>query len=255
MQTALRPRADKLGFLVLVYALPLLISLYGLKCILAQEGRLPVRERFAPKYAFHLRTVHGFAAMLAGAGYVCLGVFGALSIGNPPPVNRKWTVRVARGLGRWGSLVAGFWCWQNVYERMGMGSPWPTLKTPVDIRAVLVVASCFGIVFVLCFLRAMYQRESVKRELNENGCVSRRIWWQPAAYWNMISGAAAFRVVYQDQTGAIHQACCYVYRPLLGTVWAARRVRWLRDEVIRQGEASDSWVFVDSEIVRSKLEE
>ena len=255
MQPALRPRAETPGLLLLVYALPLLVSLYGLKCIMAQEGRLPVRERFAPKYAFHLPTVHGVAAMLAGGGYICLGVFGALSVGNPPPANRKWTLRVARGLGRWGSLVAGFWCWQKVYERMGKGSPWPTLETADDIRALLAVASCFGIVFVLCFLRAMYQREAVKRELNEDGCAPRRIWWKPAAYWNSMSGAAAFSVVYQDRAGAIHQAYCSVYRTLLGSVGAARRVRWLQDEVIRARERPDSWVFVDSEIVRPKLEE
>jgi hypothetical protein len=224
--SALRPRAEKPWFLVLVYALPLLISFYGLKCFVTQEGRLPVRERFAPKYAFHLRTVHGVAAMLAGVGYVCLGVFGALSIGNPPPVNRKWTVRVARGVGRWGSLVAGFWCWQKVYERMGRGSPWPTLDTADDIRTLLIVASCFGIVFVLCLLRAMYQREAVKRQLNEDGCIPRRICWKPGAYWNTLSGAAAFSVVYQDRAGAIHQAYCSVYRPLLGSVGAAGRVRW-----------------------------
>jgi hypothetical protein len=109
--------------------------------------------------------------------------------------------------------------------------------------------------FVLCFLRAMYQREAVKRELNEDGCAPRHIWWKPGAYWNTMSGAAAFSVVYQDRAGAIHQAYCSVYRPLLGSVWAARRVRWLQDEVIRAREGSDAWVFVDSEIVRPKLEE
>ena len=122
-------------------------------------------------------------------------------------------------------------------------------------RALLIVASCFGIVFVLCFLRAMYQREAIKRELNEDGFIPRRVWWKPAAYWNTMAGAAAFSVVYQDRAGARHQAYCSVYRPLPGSIRAARRVRWLQDEVIREGEGPGSWVFVDSEIVRPKLEE
>jgi hypothetical protein len=192
--------------------------------------------------------------MLAGVGYVCLGVFGALSVGDPPPANRKWIMRVARAVGRWGSLLAGFWCWQMVYEGMGTGSPWPTLQTADDVRALRIVASCLGIVFVLCFLWAMYQREAIKRELDENGCLPRRIWWQPVAYWNTMSRAAAFRVVYQDPVGAVHLAYCYVYRSLLGSLGAPRRVRWLQDEVIRQRPAPDSWVFVDNEIVRPKIE-
>jgi hypothetical protein len=61
-------------------------------------------------------------------------------------------------------------------------------------------------------------------------------------------------VVYQDPVGAVHLAYCYVYRSLLGSLGAPRRVRWLQDEVIRQRPAPDSWVFVDNEIVRPKIE-
>jgi hypothetical protein len=240
---------------VLVYSLPLLIFLSGLKCIVAQEGRLPVHQQFTSKYAFHLRPVNGSAAMLTGLGYICLGIFGALSIGNPPPANRKWIVRAARGIARWGSLILGFCSWQKIYEGMGMGSPWPTLKTADDFRTLLLVISCFGVVFLLCFLRAMYQREAIKYELCENGCVPQRIWWHPAAYWNMMSRAAAFHVIYLDPNRVLHKAYCYVYRPLLGSIGAARRVRFLQDEVIGERPASDSWVFVDSQIIRPKLED
>ena len=205
-----------------------------------------------PRYAFRLRTVTGTAASFAGLGYICLGVFGALSVGDPPPAGRRWIWRAGRGAARWGSLAAGFWAWQKVYERMGMGSPWPTLSTIDDFRALLLVLSCFGIVFVLCWLRAMYQREAVKRELNENGCVPRHIWWQPAAYWNTARGAA-FRVTYQDPTGALHQGHCYVGRSGSNSLWAARRVRWLQDEIISEPALPESWMYVDPEIVRRRL--
>jgi hypothetical protein len=139
------------------------------------------------------------------------------------------------------------------YERMGMGSPWPTVRTADDVRALLAVASCFGIVALLCYLSALYQREAVKRDLQENGCVPRHIWWMPAAYWNMLRGAAAFRVIYQDPVGALHQAHCYFWRWWSGTLRGTRRVRWLQDEIVRQRASPDSWVFVDSEIVRPRL--
>lgn len=248
----LRPRADPPALLLFVYAIPILVCLYGLTCIVAQEGRLPVHQKFAPKYAFHLQKVTGGSAMLAGLGWVSLGVFGSLCIGNPPPARRRWFWRLGRCVARWGSLVAGFWAWQMVYERMGMGSPWPTLSSADDVRALFAVASCFGIVALLCFLRALYQREAVKRALNENRCVPRHIWWMPAAYWNLARGAA-FRVIYQDPAGALHQAHCYVWRSLLGSVWGPRHVRCLQDEIIRERTSPESWVFVDSEIPRPRL--
>src|ERR1051325_7655049 len=244
MRFALRPRRDTPVILVLIYALPLLCCLYGLQCMVVQEGRLPVRQRFMPRYAFRLRTVTASAATFAGLGYVSLGIFGALSVGNPPPAGRRRLFRTARGVARWGSLVSGFCAWQKVYESIGMGSPWPTLSTADDYEALFVVLSCFGIVFVLCSLRALYQREAVKGELNENGCVPRHIWWQPAAYWNSWYGVA-FRVTYLDPMGALHQAYCYVRRRLANSVWAPRRVRWLQDEIIRERASSESWVFAD----------
>jgi hypothetical protein len=253
MQFASRPKRGTPIILLLVYALPLLCCLYGLKCIVAQRGRLPVGGRFVSRYAFHLRTVTGSAATFAGLGYISLGVFGALCVGNPPPAGRRWIWRAGRGVGRWGCLVAGFWVWQKAYEKIGKGIPWPTLSTADDFRALLVVLSCFGIVFVLCFLSAMYQREAVKRELKENGCVPRHILWQPAAYWNTGCRAAAFRVTYLDPMGALHLAYCYVSRSWSNSIWASRWVRWLQDEVIREPPSQESWVFVDPQIVRRKL--
>src|SRR5437762_7509737 len=93
----LQRRPKRLVAGVLVYALPLLIALYGLKCLLGLDGHLPVRERYAPRYTFQLKAVNAGAAVLAGLGYMALGLFGALSTGSPPPQNRKWTWRIARG--------------------------------------------------------------------------------------------------------------------------------------------------------------
>ena len=248
----LRPRRDTPVILLLVYALPLLCCLYGFKCIVVQEGRLPVRQRFMPKYAFRLRTVTGSTASFAGLGFIGVGVFGALSVGNPPPAGRRWFWRAGRGIARWGTLATGFCAWQKAYESMGLGSPWPTLSTG-EYEAFFLVLSCFGIFFLLCFLRAMYQREAVKRELTETGCVPRHIWWQPGAYWNAFSWASAFRVSYLDPMGALHQAHCCVFRWGSDSVWAPRRVRWLQDEIIRERTEMESSVFVDPDVVRGRL--
>src|SRR5215468_557984 len=101
MRFVLRPRRGTPVILLLVYALPLVCCLYGLWCIVAQEGRLPVGGRFVSKYAFYLRTVRGIAATFAGLGYIGLGVFAALSVGNPPPAGRRWGWRAARVIARW----------------------------------------------------------------------------------------------------------------------------------------------------------
>ena len=143
-----------------------------------------------------------------------------------------------------GMLVAGFWAWQKVYESLGMGSPWPTLSTADDFKALLLVLSCFGIVFMLCFLSGMNQREAVKREVKENGCVPRHIWWQPTAYWNPWFRATAFRVTYLDPMGVLHQAYCYVSRWWSDRIWDPRRVRWLQDEIIGESAAPErGWLW------------
>jgi hypothetical protein len=114
---------------------------------------------------------------------------------------------------------------------------------------------CFGSVAVLAFLWAMFQREAVKRELLENGCIPVHIWWRPAAYWApFLPSDTAFRVTYRDGGGALHKSYCAVYRSYRESPnWGSRRVTWLRDEVVEPGSKAESWVVVDDVPVRDRL--
>ena len=238
----------------LVYCVPLLSFLYGLKCIVTLSGTLTV-GRTTVMRSFYLVQVHGTAALLTGLGYVALGIFAALCTGDPPPERRHWSWRVLRGASRWGSLIAMFWFWQRACKLLGVGVPWPTLNSQDDFQALALVAMCFGIVAVLCFLFAMFHRESVKRELAENGCTPVHIWWRPAAYWApFLNSGAPFRVIYRDPRGTLHKAYCSTYRSLLGSPWGPRRVLWLKDEVAEAAPPPESWVFVDGLPVRPQLE-
>lgn len=112
-----RPRTPGriIGFL-LGSSLSLIVGGYGLKCIMFMHGKIPVHERYTPRYSFHLAEVAGTMALLSGLGYIGLAVFTALSCGSPPHEDRSWTWRLARGVLRWGSLVGGFFAWQAVYK-------------------------------------------------------------------------------------------------------------------------------------------
>lgn len=97
-------------------SLSLIAGGYGLKCIVFMHGKIPVHERYTPRYSFHLAEMTGTMALLTGLGYIGLAVFTALSGGSPPDEERSWTWRIARGVLRWGSLIGGFFAWQAVYK-------------------------------------------------------------------------------------------------------------------------------------------
>lgn len=237
----------------LVYALPLISFLYGFKCLLTLSGTLIVGRTVMR--SSHLVRVHGTAALLTGLGYMALGVFAALCTGDPPPERRHWSLRVLRGVSRWGGLVAMFWFWQRAGQLTGVGISWPTLNSSDDFHALALLAACLGVVPVLLFLWAMFYRETVKRELAQRGCTPVHIWWRPAAYWApYFAGSTPFRVLYKDPWGALHKAYCYTYRSLLGSPWGSRRVVWLTDEVAEGSPASESWVVVDGMPVRPQLD-
>ena len=240
---------------LLVYAIPLALSLYGLKNLLTQNGTLMVGARHVMR-SFHLVPVQGTAAMLNGLGYIALAVFGVLCTGDPPPENRHWSLRVLRGLARWTSLVGFFWCWQTACVVIHAATPWPFPSTREDLQALGLLAMCFGIVPVLAFLWAMFQREAVKRTIYEGGGVPVHIWWRPAAYWcPYYYGATPFRVIFRDRADALHKGYCFVYRSLTDSaVTGSRRVRWLRDEVSVDRTEHDSWVIVDDTPVWPRLD-
>ncbi len=93
---------------ILVNALPLALLLYGLKCALTQNGRLPLPSRWVMR-SFTLHQVQGKPAVLAGLAYIAMGAFVYLSGGNPPDLRRSMLWRMLRALVRWGSLVAAIW--------------------------------------------------------------------------------------------------------------------------------------------------
>ncbi len=238
----------------LVYVLPTVLFVYGLKCILAQQGTLTVGSRIVMR-SFHLVKVHGTAALLTGVGYIAAAVFAALCTGDPPPESRPWLWRVLRAVARWAGLLGMFWFWVRAGQLVGATLPWPELRSAESLLVVRGLGICFGIVTVLAFLWAMFQREAVKRELYENGCLPLHIWWRPAAYWApFLPDATGFRVVYRDSTRALHKAYCAVYRSYRKSPnWGSRRVSWLRDEVVRPEPGTDSWVAVDDMPVRDRL--
>lgn len=237
----------------LVHGLPLLLFLYGVKCVLTLHGTLTVGSR-AVMRSFQLVTVHGTAALLTGFGYISLAIFAALSIGDPPPESRPWFWRVLRGVARWGGLVGMFWLWVRAGQLIGVSPSWPDFgwaETPLLLR---LLGICFGSIALLAFLWAMFQREGVKRELFENRCIPVHIWWRPAAYWApFLPGATGFRVVYRDSGRSLHKAYCAVYRSYRNSPnWGSRRVRWLQDEVVETA-TTESWVVVDDVPVRDRL--
>ena len=101
----------------------------------------------------------------------------------------------------------------------------------VKFRLYLAIAECFGIVFVLRFLYAMFAREAVKRDLRERGCEPLHVCWYPLAFWAPTWRSTPFRVTYNDPAGYLHRARCYVYISLMDSPFGPRRVKWVKDEL------------------------
>ncbi len=240
--------------LALVHGLPAVLFLYGVKCILAEEGTLTVGSRIVMG-SFRLVKVQGTPALLTGLGYIAAAVFVALCTGDPPPESRSWLWGVLRAVARWGGLFGMFWFWVRAGQLVGAIRSWPEFRLAENLLLVRGLGICFGIVAVLALLWAMFQREAVKRDLCDHGCLPLHIWWRPAAYWApSLAGGTGFRVVYRDSTRALHKAYCAVYLSCRESPnWGSRRVSWLRDEVVRPEPGTDSWVVVDDVPTRKKL--
>ncbi len=105
-----------------------------------------------------------------------------------------------------------------------------------NVKPYVLVAATFGIVLVLCWLWAMFNRQAVKRGLLERGCQPIHIWWVPLAYWATALWvrwwtAVPFRVIYKDAEGRLHKAYCCVYQELMGSPFGPRRIEWIKDEL------------------------
>jgi hypothetical protein len=112
----------KLVFFFLGNALPLLLALYGLKCILTLSGSLtePYYHQLVRRRSFYFAPVTGMAAVMAGLGDIALALFGYLSCG-PAKEGSSWLWRIVRQVIRWGSLAATYFLWHRSHElRIGM---------------------------------------------------------------------------------------------------------------------------------------
>jgi hypothetical protein len=97
-------------------ALPLMLALYGLKCIVTLNGHLTEPGSREMLHTFYFAPVHRTAAVLTGLGNIALALFGYLSCGPPPPEDRLCAWRLARALLRWGSLTSTFVLWHQAHK-------------------------------------------------------------------------------------------------------------------------------------------
>lgn len=105
--------AWRLAVRILLNAASLFPLAYGLYCVVSMSGWCVAPQGPDRSFTrwFALVPVEGTAAVLAGLGYVALGIFVQLSSGTPPIENRAVYWRMARGAARWGSLLAMLWFW------------------------------------------------------------------------------------------------------------------------------------------------
>jgi hypothetical protein len=230
-----RRRRKQILFFLLGNALPLLLGLYGLKCIITLHGHLTEPNSKAMMHTFYFASVGGMASVMAGLGYISGAVFAYLSVGSPPDVDRKLPRRIMRGIIRWGSLIAMWFLWHEAHQ-FRVETPDSFFKATINeddktfAPVVSALAMVLGIIALLGFLLAMFQREKVKGDLYERGCQPLHIWWRPFAYWTFIY-TTPFRVIYLDAQGVLHKAHCCIYTSISDSRLGSRQIKWLKDEV------------------------
>jgi hypothetical protein len=233
---------------IIANGLQLFLILYGLKCILFLHGKMLVSVRGAVYNHLELRPVSGTVAFMTGLMYFSFGSFIYLSYGQPPAEKRGWLWRMGRAVLRWGTLVATIFAFTQLPDH---GLPdWDSA-----LLLLQIVGYIAGVIALISFLLAMYQREQVKRELNAQDCQPLHVWWRPAAYWlpwPAYMSATGFRVVYLDSNGSTHKGYCLVYRSFSRDwQWGNRDVEWLTDTITDAPRAAEVWA--DSEILRPRL--
>jgi len=108
-------RIKRAAIRLVLNAASLFPAVYGLYCIVSLSGRCVAPqgpERTFTRW-FALVPVEGKSAVLAGCGYIALGVFVLLSSSGAPSEDYTWRRRATRGVARWGSLVAMLWFWHK----------------------------------------------------------------------------------------------------------------------------------------------
>jgi hypothetical protein len=95
--------------------------------------------------------------------------------------------------------------------------------SPEELGDYLRLLAVVGIVALLQALSLVLAREWVKNDLTERGFRPIRVRWWPWTCWPV--WGPAFRVLYADDAGAIHQARCGV------CAWR-RPVVWRDDQIV-----------------------
>jgi hypothetical protein len=92
-----------------------------------------------------------------------------------------------------------------------------------DIGVYLRLFAVVSIVAILWLLSVRLAREWVKSDIIERGFQPIRVRWLPLTRWPV--WGPAFRVLYADAAGSIHQVLCGV------CAWH-RPVRWREDKIV-----------------------
>ena len=242
---------------LLINAPQLFFILYGLKCLVFLRGKMLISVQGVVYSSSHLVAVGETVAATVGLAYIGFGLFLYLSDGHPPGESYSWLRQIGRALLRWGSLAVAIVCYLQAAKIVtGVRLDLAGLPLELLIKTAGFIA---GLITLLSFLSAMFQREQVKQELFNRGCAPLHIWWRPAAYWMCRYWftwwyPTGFRVIYSDPSGLIHKGYCFVYRSFLQDwQWGNRRVQWLADTVTCPSATTEVWA--DIEIILPKLPE
>lgn len=105
----------RLTFDALANIVAVIPATYGVYCVLARSGLCvgPQGPERKIEGGFKLIRVEGESALLAGCGYLALGVFVYLSSQITSSTGHTWRKRLPRALIRWGSLGATLWFWNK----------------------------------------------------------------------------------------------------------------------------------------------
>lgn len=85
------------------------------------------------------------------------------------------------------------------------------------------LAFCFCVSALLGVLLFVLCRERVKTDLRERICVPMSIRWKPFS-WRIDGFYLAFKVVYSDFHGRIHEAICWAHLEHGGVDWEGDRI-------------------------------
>lgn len=141
-----------------------LLILYGLKMLATLRGHMIQAPQGEVYHRLHLVPVAGTSALIVGLEYLAFGVFVFMTDGPPPAEKHGWFWRLGRAGLCWGSFAVTLLCFVHA-DKMATGRSLDLSGLP-DHLLLKIVGFIGGVMVSLFFLRAMYQREEIKRELD-----------------------------------------------------------------------------------------